>query len=232
MRCRVPPPWRCASSRTSDHGPARGVQRHLRSLLGVCREALRGASPSTRSNNLAGKHVVGTGMTAVDVGAALGLFSLDLWRLVGPSGRVIAIEPAESNTKLLAVMPEPITRPSKSYRPQHRTRTVSGSSSLPPSSDSHALYHHPLIDPSRAVQVRTVRLDSIVENADFIKIDVEGAEVEVLEGAGRLLKDRPPLVVEWVPSCQLAAGNQVADLPALLDAWATTCRCLTRSPMQ
>ena len=41
-------------------------------------------------------------MTAVDVGAALGLFSLDLWRLVGAGGRVIAREPAESNTRLLA----------------------------------------------------------------------------------------------------------------------------------
>ena len=48
------------------------------------------------------RDVVRAGMTVVDVGAALGLFSLDLWRMVGPSGRVIAIEPAKSNTKLLA----------------------------------------------------------------------------------------------------------------------------------
>jgi hypothetical protein len=41
--------------------------------------------------------------------------------------------------------------------------------------------------------------------------------VEVLKGAGRLLRARPPLVVEWVPSCQLAAGNKVGDLPALLN---------------
>jgi hypothetical protein len=40
--------------------------------------------------------------------------------------------------------------------------------------------------------------------------------MEVLQGAERLLKGRPPLVVEWVPSCQLAAGNKVGDLPALL----------------
>ncbi|MGD0287246.1 MAG: FkbM family methyltransferase [Acidimicrobiales bacterium] len=163
------------------------------------------------------RHVVRPGMTVVDVGAALGMFRLDLWRLVGPSGRVIAIEPAESNTKLLA----------RNARANNATIEVIQAAAsnedgfreflLTDSSDSHAFYHHPLIDPSRAVQVRTVRLDSIVENADFIKIDVEGAEVEVLEGAGRLLKDRPPLVVEWVPSCQLAAGNQLADLPALLD---------------
>ena len=48
------------------------------------------------------RQVVCPGMTTVDVGAALGLFSLDLWRLVGPSGRVVAIEPAPTNTRLLA----------------------------------------------------------------------------------------------------------------------------------
>jgi FkbM family methyltransferase len=155
-------------------------------------------------------------MTAVDVGAALGLFSLDLWRLVGPTGRVIAIEPAESNTKLLA-------RNARLNRATIEVIQAAASNEdglreffLTPSSDSHAFYHHPLIDPSRSVKVRTLRLDSVIEDADFIKIDVEGAELEVLEGAGQLLKDRPPLVVEWVPSCQLAAGNEVGDLPTLL----------------
>jgi FkbM family methyltransferase len=155
-------------------------------------------------------------MIAVDVGAALGLFSLDLWRLVGASGRVIAIEPAESNARLLA-------RNARSNGAAIEVIQAAASSEngerdffLTPSSDSHAFYHHPLIAPSRRVRVPTLRLDSLIENVDFIKIDVEGAEMEVLEGAGRLLKGRPPLVVEWVPSCQLAAGKKVGDLPAFL----------------
>ena len=34
--------------------------------------------------------------------------------------------------------------------------------------------------------MHTARLDSIIEKADFIKIDVEGTEMEVLEGTGTL----------------------------------------------
>ena len=163
------------------------------------------------------RHVVRPRMTAVDVGAALGLFSLDLWRLVGPSGRIIAIEPAESNTKLLARNARTNSATIKIIQAAATNEDGIREFFLTPSSDSHAFYHHPLIDPSRTVRVRTVRLDTVIEKADFIKIDVEGAEMEVLQGAERLLKDRPPLVVEWVPSCQLAAGNKVGDLPALLD---------------
>ena len=162
------------------------------------------------------RRVVRPGMTAVDVGAALGLFSLDLWRLVGPRGRVVAIEPADTNMDLLV-------RNVRNNRATVEVVQAAASNDdgtreffLTASSDSHAFYHHPLIDPSRTVKVRTVRLDSVIERADFIKIDVEGAEVEVLEGATRLLRDRPPLVVEWVPSCQRAAGNEVGDLPSFL----------------
>jgi FkbM family methyltransferase len=155
-------------------------------------------------------------MTAIDVGAALGLFSLDLWRLVGPSGRVIAIEPAESNTKLLARNARANKASIEVIRAAASNEDGSREFFLTSSSDSHAFYHHPLIDPSRTVNVRTLRLDSVIDKADFIKVDVEGAEIEVLEGARRLLAVRPPLVVEWVPACQLAAGNQVGDLPVLL----------------
>lgn len=162
------------------------------------------------------RHVVATGMTAVDVGAALGVFSLNLWQLVGPSGRVIAIEPAQSNTKLLALNARTNNATIEVIRAAASNEDGVREFFLTPSSDSHAFYPHPLIEASRTVAVRTLRLDSAVEAADFIKIDVEGAEIEVLEGAERLLKDRPPLVVEWVPSCQLAAGNKVGDLPALL----------------
>ncbi len=160
--------------------------------------------------------VVKPGMSAVDVGAAIGVFSLMLCRLVGPDGRVTALEPSPTSIRLLE---------RNALRNNVRFEVIEAAASsedgarpffLTDSSDSHAFFPHPLIAPSSQVDIRTVRLDSVVEEADFIKIDVEGAEIDVLEGAARLIGSRPALVVEWVPSCQLAAGRDPGELPAWL----------------
>lgn len=49
----------------------------------------------------------------------------------------------------------------------------------------------------QTVAVEFVRLDSMVEKVDFIKLDVDGAEAKVLDGASGLLKKcRPPVMME------------------------------------
>jgi FkbM family methyltransferase len=159
------------------------------------------------------RDIVGPSMTVVDIGAALGMFTLHLASLVGPSGEVIAIEPAPRNAKLLA------WNVRRNHADVDIRRFAAASANcvrdfmLTDSSDSHGFYPHPLISPSRSIKVPSLRLDSVISHADFIKIDVEGAEIEVLDGATRLLDARPPLVVEWVPACQEAAGHTVQELP-------------------
>jgi FkbM family methyltransferase len=51
---------------------------------------------------------------------------------------------------------------------------------------------------SKTIKVKTFRMDDLkLENVTFMKIDVEGHEASVLEGACELLKrDRPSLLVE------------------------------------
>ena len=43
------------------------------------------------------------GMTAIDIGANLGVYSLPMARLVGPQGQVFAYEPASETRRLLAI---------------------------------------------------------------------------------------------------------------------------------
>jgi SAM-dependent methyltransferase len=61
------------------------------------------------------------------------------------------------------------------------------------------------------------RNDLVDGTADVVKIDVEGAELDVLEGMPRLLKAAPrALIVEWHPTLQSMAGYAPDALPRWL----------------
>lgn len=67
------------------------------------------------------------------------------------------------------------------------------------SSDIHGFYRHPLEPTARTEKVRRCPLDELVNGrVDLVKIDVEGAEIEVLAGMSRILSEnrRVRLVVE------------------------------------
>lgn len=51
------------------------------------------------------------------------------------------------------------------------------------------------------IEVKTTTLDSILDHADFVKIDVEGAEIRVLQGMERLIERCPDvrLIIEVHP---------------------------------
>ena len=62
---------------------------------------------------------------------------------------------------------------------------------------------HSLVNPisGRSIEVQSDTLDNMVlelgiEKVDFLKMDIEGAEVETLEGAKRILKTAHKVVVE------------------------------------
>lgn len=70
------------------------------------------------------------------------------------------------------------------------------------------------------IEVETRRLDDLVELADVVKIDVEGAEVRALRGMGRLLSlDRPmTMIVECNPAGLSRMGDTAADLVKRLES--------------
>lgn len=164
------------------------------------------------------------GSVAIDVGAHVGYFTMLMARLVGPAGLVFAWEPAVDNLRFL--------RKNVQLNRARNVKVVpfaAGKHSgirefyIKDSSDICSFYAHPLDRASMSitdkVRVREVPLDEICpHHVDVVKVDVEGAELEVLEGMGKIVASNPglSLVVEWHPSNQLAAGHAIDALPKYL----------------
>jgi len=134
------------------------------------------------------------GGTFVDLGANEGYFAVLGARRVGPTGRVVAVEPQarlapliranlELNGVTWARVVEAAVAESAGTRPLFLTAsTNTGASSF----FRGTRYHLP------TVEVRTLTLGALleesgVEEVDLLKVDVEGAELSILEGARQLL---------------------------------------------
>ncbi len=138
------------------------------------------------------------GMTVVDVGANLGYYSLLASRLVGPTGRIIALEPNSENCRLLLsslrlhgtsnVELLPVAADATRGWAYYSTHVGSNGGLVP---DGELLSHPGTVVP-------TFPLDELVEGpVGFLKMDVEGAEGRVVQGAARLIaRDRPIVTTE------------------------------------
>lgn len=146
------------------------------------------------------------GMTALDVGAHHGLYTLLLSRKVGRSGKVIAFEPSPRECRRL----ERHLRFNRCSN-VHLERCAVGSE--PGEADlflvdgfqdwCNSLRPPALSDATHTVPVRVRRIDDVlaeqrVSKVDFIKLDVEGGELAALEGTTRLLygESRPAILAE------------------------------------
>lgn len=163
-----------------------------------------------------------TGKTIFDIGAHVGYHTLHFASLVGVGGKVIAFEPNRYNRKRLEInlgenadLAERIkvSGLALSDRDGHEifyfAKDVDkGMSSASFLGQAHTL--HPKTDEYlasfKAGEIRTVCLDHIRSHLgeDFspylLKIDVEGAEAEVLEGGREMLRQQKPIILMEVHS--------------------------------
>jgi FkbM family methyltransferase len=147
--------------------------------------------------------LVGRGATVVDVGAHIGYFTLLAERLVGSTGRVFSLEPTPDTCALLlenvSSFPNVIVCRCAAWnesttlrlRDFGRSRSAFNSFTAP---------RRPIVA-RREIEVAAVPLDAELDRRglrpDFIKVDVESTERQVLEGlADTLQKTRPVLSIE------------------------------------
>jgi FkbM family methyltransferase len=146
------------------------------------------------------------GMTVLDVGAHHGLYTLLASKRVGPAGSVTSFEPSSRERKALLlnlklnrtknVRVESIALGSNNTQSEFFVvdQHESGCNSLRPPATSKT---------TSSTQVEVRRLDDWgterhMDHADFIKLDVEGGELEFLKGAERFLAGgkRPVILAE------------------------------------
>lgn len=142
----------------------------------------------------------------IDVGANIGIHTIRLAKLVGPSGNIIAIEPDQElvrrnngnlringleNVRLIQAAASDIGGEGASlYRPGPQDSNKGRASLLP----------HTYLTGSMAT-VPTVRLDDVIDGpVALIKIDVEGHEAAVVSGGvGTIEKYSPAIIFEYAP---------------------------------
>lgn len=161
--------------------------------------------PSDVAEFAAVPRLVQQGDVAFDVGANLGLYSVLLSRLCGPTGHVWAFEPVpdtywrlretlalnrcENVTPVEAAICEKSgTARMNLFAPQFAEWNTLGMPSMRAPDGT-------LLSPSQSVDVRGRTLDDFcdsqrIERINFLKVDAEGFELAVFAGARRLLRDR------------------------------------------
>jgi FkbM family methyltransferase len=183
-------------------------------LLMYSGAASAGLEPGTRRILQA---VVGPGGRAVDVGASVGLHTLALARAVGQTGRVDAFE-AEPRLQPYLQRTLAVNGLGQVHLHNMAVGAKDGTASF---QVARTIGHSSLYglgdDEVRdQVTVQLRQLDSVSDvmaPIDVIKIDVEGAELDVIRGAKKILSGSPECVVvaEFGPSHLRRAGVSVED---------------------
>jgi FkbM family methyltransferase len=152
-------------------------------------------------------HFLRKGMTVVDIGAHHGFYTILCSKKVGSTGRVIAFEPSPGEQRKLSfhlrinhcnnVKIEPYALAGQSGKATLfvvKGRDTAFNSLRPPA----------VSKPIREITVRTMSLEDYlnkedIRGIDFLKIDAEGAELEIFMGANTLFnRNSSPIIMAEV----------------------------------
>jgi FkbM family methyltransferase len=181
-----------------------GVQEALRRRY-IRRKVLREKTPKEPAM-AALPSLIGRGARVADIGANVGIYTKALSSLVGASGRVFAFEPLQNNFDILSDLVERAKLMNVSVFHAAVGDTVGARDIVIPQLGGFAGYYwaHFATPGSRGRRERVdvLSLDQLADEGhlpalDFIKCDVEGAELEVLQGGRSLIEaSRPSLLLE------------------------------------
>jgi FkbM family methyltransferase len=171
------------------------------------------------------KSVLRQGDVVIDVGANFGFHTILASRLVGNTGRVMAFEPSPENLKLLRyhcganflrnvqVYPDAVGNVANSSVEfvlvdggKHSSNSLTIAGEVPHISEQQ----------KTVIQVPMTTIDETCRKTGvrpkLIKIDVEGAELFVLEGARQVIEQDRPIILIGVHPFWMANGQTLDDI--------------------
>jgi FkbM family methyltransferase len=158
------------------------------------------------------------GMTVVDVGANVGVYSALAMQLTGAKGSVIAIEPhAESRRFLELTIRANAGTKAQSHIFGCAASDREGAAQLflnPQNKADNRLYRSEQTPCAQSASVQLRTIDSITEELglraiDILKIDVQGSEFSAIAGAEKTIRNSPGmmLLTEFWPDGIRQAGH-------------------------
>jgi FkbM family methyltransferase len=169
------------------------------------------------------------GAVVYDVGANVGIYSLLASLRVGPSGRVYAFEPLDRNLRYLRLH-KTLNNLQNCFIFEEAVYSTEGTLPFSMASWTSSMGR---LSADGEILVRSTTLDSCIFGEkgfpppEVVKIDVEGAEFEVLKGASRTLSEFRPTIFLEVHGSQLhhdcraflqATGYRVEEACGMLTA--------------
>lgn len=197
--------WGAGAFRNREGVIQRGVGKGLRFDPGNAHASyLLGMNEPDLQNAL--REILKPGMTFLDVGSTVGFQCMLAARLVGSSGRVVAFEPAPDNAwrimrnaRLNGFEHVSVREEALGNRDSEAEPFVL---SVVPTGGRLGTIERPPEYPAGRINVRLRRLDTVMRETsmavpDVIKVDVEGAEADVIKGAmGTIGRHRPIMLIE------------------------------------
>lgn len=173
----------------------RGPLRGKKWIVGAASHACwTGSYEAERLRALADSIVPGA--TVYDIGANVGIYSLLASSLVGPSGTVYAFEPLARNLRYLR-RHIALNQLQNCVVLELAVSNLEGTRRFSAASWDYSMGR---LSPKGEISVQSITLDSCIYGEkglrppDLVKIDVEGAELEVLQGGARVLTEFHPAV--------------------------------------
>ena len=158
----------------------------------------------------------------IDGGANVGFFSLYAAKLVGPTGRVLAVEPEKRNLERLERNIAINALDNIEIVERALADTTAENTFLRLSEDNgmHSLLAVPDRATGKEQQATTIRLDTLLTGLPvrLIKLDVEGAEVAALKGGATYVRPHstPFVVCEMNEEALLNAGTSSPEMRRLM----------------
>jgi FkbM family methyltransferase len=173
--------------------------------------------------------IICEGMTVLDLGANIGYYTIQMAHKVGNTGRVVAFEPNPVVVEQLHhnIQLNNLSNIIVETLALSNTNGTCSFCAPEPGKESHgSLKQNISFTSTKQLTVKTKKLDDVlhrlgISKVDFIKIDVEGAEKLIFQGATELLSKRhkPTIIFECAESLCQPFGHRVIDVLIFLKSF-------------